>query len=95
MYYNDKKHINDVGGINMSNAEKLRAIFAESLNIDVAQVTDDLTYNSIPEWDSVAHMALIAEIDDAFDTMLDTDDVLDMSTFAKAKEILAKYDVTF
>lgn len=79
----------------MSNAEKLRAIFAESLNIDVAQVTDDLTYNSIPEWDSVAHMALIAEIDDAFDTMLDTDDVLDMSTFAKAKEILAKYDVTF
>lgn len=77
------------------NESKLRAIFAEVLGIEEAQVTDDLTYNTIPEWDSVAHMALITEIDDQFDTMLDTDDVLDMSTFAKAKEILAKYDVTF
>lgn len=79
----------------MNNEQKLREIFAEALNIDVSLVTDELTYNSIPEWDSIAHMALISEIDDAFDTMLDTDDVLDMSTFAKAKEILTKYDVTF
>lgn len=77
------------------NEQKLRKIFAETLGIDESQVTDELTYNSIPEWDSVAHMALVAEIDDQFDTMLDTDDVLDMSSFAKAKEILAKYGVGF
>jgi len=77
------------------NEQKLRKIFAETLGIDESQVTDELTYNSIPEWDSVAHMALVAEIDDQFDTMLDTDDVLDMSSFAKAKEILAKYGVEF
>jgi acyl carrier protein len=79
----------------MMNEQKLREIFAESLGIDLATVTDDLTYNGIPEWDSIAHMALISEIDDQFDTMLDTDDVLDMSSFAKAKEILTKYDVEF
>lgn len=79
----------------MNNEQKLRKIFAEILGIDIGQVTDELTYNSIPEWDSIAHMALISEIDDAFDTMLDTDDVLDMSTFAKAKEILKKYDIDF
>lgn len=79
----------------MTNEEKLRGIFAEALGIDSNQVTEDLAYNTIPEWDSIAHMALIAEIDDQFDTMLDTDDVLDMSTFAKAKEILVKYDVEF
>lgn len=77
------------------NTEKLRAIFAEALDIDASRITDELTYNSIPEWDSVAHMALVTEIDDQFDIMLDTDDVLDMSSFAKAKEILAKYDITF
>ncbi|QCR31515.1 acyl carrier protein [Lysinibacillus sp. SGAir0095] len=77
------------------NEQKLRTIFAESLGIEESNVTEDLTYNSIPEWDSIAHMALIAEIDDQFDTMLDTEDVLEMSTFAKAKEILAKYDVEF
>jgi len=79
----------------MRNVEKLRGIFAGALGIDITQVTENLTYNTIPEWDSIAHMALIAEIDDQFDTMLDTDDVLEMSTFAKAKEILAKYDVEF
>lgn len=79
----------------MNNEQKLREIFAEALQIDVEQVTDTLSYNGIPEWDSIAHMALIAEIDYAFDTMLDTDDVLDMSSFAKAKEILAKYEVQF
>ncbi|MCG7433846.1 acyl carrier protein [Lysinibacillus fusiformis] len=77
------------------NEEKLKQVFIEALGINATQVTDELKYNSIPEWDSVAHMALIAEIDDVFDTMLDTDDVLDMSSFAKAKEILSKYDITF
>lgn len=79
----------------MNNEQKLREIFAESLGIEMSQVTEELTYNTIPEWDSIAHMALISEIDDVFNTMLDTDDVLDMSTFAKAKEILTKYDVQF
>lgn len=77
------------------NVEKLQEIFAQSLEIDATQVVDELTYNSIPEWDSVAHMALVAEIEDQFDVMLDTDDVLDMSSFAKAKEILAKYEIEF
>lgn len=79
----------------MNNHEKLKAIFVEALGIDESLVTDDLTYNTIEEWDSIAHMSLVAEIDDQFDIMLDTDDVLDMSSFAKAKEILAKYDISF
>lgn len=79
----------------MNNEQKLREIFSESLCIEITLVTDELAYNSISEWDSIAHMALISEIDDAFDTMLDTDDVLDISTFAKAKEILTKYGVNF
>jgi acyl carrier protein len=79
----------------VDNTEKLRKIFAEALNIKIETVTDNLEYNSIPEWDSVAHMSLVAAIDSAFDIMLDTDDVIDMSSFGKAKEILKKYDVEF
>jgi len=77
----------------MMNEQKLKEIFANALQIDINIVTDELSYNSIPEWDSIAHMSLISEIDTEFDTMLDTDDVLDMSSFAKAKEILRKYDI--
>lgn len=79
----------------MDNAEKLREIFAKALEIDKGIVIDSLEYNSIPQWDSVAHMSLVAAIDDAFDIMMETDDVIDMSSFGKAKEILRKYEVEF
>lgn len=79
----------------MNNSEKLHSVFAQSLNIGADKVTDELTYNTIPEWDSVAHMALVAEIENAFEIMMDTDDIVDMSSVGKAKEILAKYNVTF
>lgn len=71
--------------------EKLQKIFSESLNIKVEAVVDDLQYSRIPEWDSVAHMSLIAAIEEAFDIMLDAEDVINMSTFAKAKEIVENY----
>lgn len=72
---------------------KLETLFAQALGIAEAQVREDLTYQSIPQWDSVAHMALIAQLEDAYGILLDTDDIIDMSSVAKAREILAKYDV--
>lgn len=77
----------------MSNLQQLKKIFAEGLGISEDAVTDDLTYQSIKQWDSVGHMALIAAIETKFDIMLDTDDIIDMSSFAKAKEIIQKYEI--
>jgi acyl carrier protein len=71
--------------------DKLRVIFSESLNIISRDVVDGLRYSEIPQWDSVAHMALIAAIEEGFDIMLDAEDVIDMSSFSKAKEIVTKY----
>lgn len=71
--------------------DKLRVIFSESLNIKASDVVDNLRYSEIPQWDSVAHMALIAAIEEGFDLMLDAEDVIDMSSFLKAKEIVTKY----
>lgn len=71
--------------------KKLKTVFAESLGIPQDTVTDSLTYAMIPQWDSIAHMALIAAIEDRFGVMIETEDVIDMSSFAKAKEIVAKY----
>ncbi len=70
---------------------KLKSIFAESLGVDQSIVTDDLRYAEIPQWDSVAHMALVAAIEEGFDIMIDTEDVIDMSSFEKAKQIVTKY----
>ncbi len=77
------------------NIEKLVGAFVEALQIEPITVTDELQYNTIKEWDSVAHMTLVAALEEAFDIMLDTDDIIDMSSVAKAKEILGRYDVNF
>ena len=76
----------------MENKEKLTKAFTESLGIEPQLVTDELTYNTIPQWDSTAHMVLIAELENVFDVMLDTDDIIDLSSVAHAKIILQKYD---
>lgn len=75
--------------------QALYKVFAKALGIELAQVNDDLAYNSIAEWDSTAHMILVAELENQFNVMLDTDDIIDMSSVGKAKDILAKYDITF
>lgn len=77
------------------NSEKLRECFSRSLGISRELVTDDLAYNTLKEWDSVGHMALVVELEGEFNVMFDTDDILGMSTVAKAREILTRYGVSF
>ena len=80
----------------MSNIATLKMAFAEGLGIEAADIDwSTLNYRSIPEWDSVAHMQVIAEIEDAFDIMIETDDVIAMASFPVAQEIVTKYGVVF
>ena len=79
----------------MSNIEKLNNAIIDGLQVKPEQISDNLTYSDTKEWDSVAHMTLIAAIEEAFDVMLDTDDIVDMSNVSKIKEILGKYEITF
>ena len=54
-----------------------------------------LQYQGVELWDSVGHMTLVAALEDAFDIMLETDDIVDLSSFEKGIEILKKYEVEF
>lgn len=76
----------------MTNKEKYVNAFVEGLEITADQV-EGLQYQGIPEWDSVGHMALVSEIEDAFDIMMDTDDIIDFSSYEKGVEILKKYGI--
>ena len=76
----------------MTNLEKYINAFAEALEVPAEEVPA-LVYGESAAWDSVGHMTLIATLEDAFDIMVDMDDIIDLSSFEKGKEILAKYDV--
>ena len=62
----------------MSNLEKYRNAFVEGLDVEEDKITDSLEYEGIPEWDSVGHMSLVACIEEAFDIMMETEDIIDM-----------------
>lgn len=78
----------------MTNIEKYVNAFKEAFEVEET-VLEGLEYQAIPQWDSVGHMALVAELEDAFDIMMETDDIIDFSSFEKGKEILGKYNVEF
>lgn len=79
----------------MNNTEKYVKAFVEALDVEEG-IVENLQYQAISAWDSVGHMSLIAAIEDEFDIMMDTEDIIDFSSFEVGKEILAnKYGVRF
>jgi acyl carrier protein len=75
------------------NLEKYNNAFIFSFDITEEKLNAGLIYQSLQAWDSVGHMALIAALEDAFDIMMDTEDIIDLSSYEKGKEIMKKYDV--
>ena len=78
----------------MKNIELYKSCFIASLSISDDGL-EDLEYNSVPEWDSIGHMSLISELEENFSISIDTDDVVDFSSFEVGKKILSKYGVKF
>ncbi len=68
--------------------DKLRDVFVEALGLDGSVDVENLKYREIEEWDSVGHMALVAAIEDEFDVEFATDQVIDMSSFKVAVDML-------
>ena len=74
--------------------DKYKKIFKESLNISDKDFLESIKYNDIPEWDSIGHMTLIAALEENYKISIETDDIVDFSSFNKGKEILKKYKVS-
>jgi acyl carrier protein len=77
----------------MKNKNKYIEIFIKSLSIDKKKFKESIKYNDVPEWDSIGHMTLMSDLEDGFKISIDTDDVIDFSSFKKGIQILKKYKV--
>ena len=79
----------------MNNIEKYEQLLCECFEIATNQLKG-LKYQDIAAWDSVGHMAMISAIEEAFDLMMETDDIIDFSSYEKGLDILKKkYNVQF
>ncbi len=76
----------------MTNLEKYDKLFLTAFPI-TAEALADAKYRRTDRWDSVGHMELMSAMEETFEISLSTLDVMDFSSYAKGKEILAKYGV--
>ncbi len=68
--------------------EKITAIFRDVFDDDTIVVTDETTAADIEDWDSLTHITLISEIEDAFDFKFSMKDVLGMKNVGEMLDIL-------
>lgn len=78
----------------MGSIETYKKVFVDSLSLNNSENIEELEYNIIPEWDSIGHMSLIAALEEEYKISLETDDIIDFSSFKKGIEILIKYGVS-
>ena len=79
----------------MSNLTNYKDTFKEALGLDAQTELEKLEYNQIPEWDSIGHMTLVSSLEEKFKITLETEDIVDFSSFSKGKDILKKYKIDF
>ena len=78
----------------MENLEKYNNAFVQVFGVKVDDLNDNYGKETVEAWDSVHQLGLISELEEAFDIMFDPEDIMEMTSYAKGKELLAKYDVT-
>jgi len=79
----------------MSNLEKYNNVFIDCFSVTPDMLNANFTYQCVAAWDSVGHMGMIAAIEEAFNIMMETDDIIDFSSYTVGMEKLKKYGVVF
>lgn len=79
----------------MTNTKKYIDIFTSVFSVKASMLDETFNILDVENWDSVAHMTLIGELEDTFNIMFDTDDIIEFSSYTKGMEILKKYGIEF
>jgi acyl carrier protein len=74
-------------------SQEVRQAFAEALDLPADTDIEALEIGKNPQWDSMGHMALVAELEARFGIMLETDDIIAMRSYAESIEVLRRYGV--
>ena len=79
----------------MKNIEKYQKIFIETFEVSAENLDEDFVFGKVEKWDSLAHMTLISALEDEFDVMFETDDMIHYYSYTNGINILKKYGVDF
>ena len=75
------------------NLEKYNNAFVIAFGVDPSRLNESFAFGVAPEWDSFAHMELVASLEDAFDIMLEPDEMTAFESYEHGKEIMRSHGV--
>lgn len=79
----------------MNNLKEYNKVFTTLFNINENQLNKDFTFKNVEDWDSIVHLSLITELEDTFNVMLETEDILSFGSYENGMRILEKYEISF
>ena len=80
----------------MTNFEKLNQIFCEVYSVEESALNEEFDNTNVDTWDSIHQLSMVAAIEEAYDLMMDAEDILEMTSYENVKKLLtSKYEIAF
>ena len=58
--------------------EQVRALLSEALQVPEDQISPDLTFGDIPQWDSMGHMEVLMSLENHYGIEINPDTITDL-----------------
>ncbi|MCI9380319.1 MAG: acyl carrier protein [Dorea sp.] len=75
----------------MNNKERYDRIVNEIFELNGMPINESMTRGNTEKWNSLLHLTFVTAIEDEFEIMLDTQDILNLTSYSAGLEIIDKY----
>ena len=79
----------------MTNREKYNQAFVEVFGVEESVLNADFSKENVDAWDSVHQLNIIAILEEAFDIMLDPEDIMELSSYASWQSMMLNCNLTY
>lgn len=73
--------------------DRYNNVFVVTFGVSEEELDERFTFAGTPQWNSLAHMELVANLEDAFDIMLEPDEMINFGSYEHGKEIMRAHGV--
>jgi acyl carrier protein len=74
---------------------KLKQVLADVFGVDVSDINDEASVDTIAKWDSLNHLNLVLALEEQFQVSLSEDQIIEMLNYPLVKAVLQEQGVEF
>jgi acyl carrier protein len=74
---------------------KLKQVLAYVFGVDVSDINDEASVDTIAKWDSLNHLNLVLALEEQFQVSLSEDQIIEMLNYPLVKAVLQEQGVEF